>query len=181
MLLVSKVLWAVHQKKWHLNFLSVKISRMGVYFNLKTWPYDLRFQHQSGVFSEGFSSPQSILLTYASKRWNEQLVIPLQILKAQLLHSMQVTFFSDARSSILRGILICNMILKDVSMNMQLEPLEECTEETETCLATLALHYVWTVWNNKARIPRDRHATKSTDTFVERQHITLPRLKNRFI
>jgi len=26
---------------------------------------------------------------------------------------MQVDFFSDARSSILRGILICNMILKD--------------------------------------------------------------------
>ena len=40
-------------------------------------------------------------------------MISLQILKAQLLHSMQVVFFSDARSSILRGILICNMILKD--------------------------------------------------------------------
>lgn len=50
-------------------------------------------------------------------------------------------------------------------MNMQLKPLEE----TETCLATLALHYVWKVWDNKPRIPRDRHATRSTDAFVERQ------------
>ena len=75
--------------------------------------YDLSFNIKFGSFSEGSIPTVNPFGPMRRFRWNEQLVISLQILKAQLLHSMQVVFFSDARSSILRGILICNMILKD--------------------------------------------------------------------